>query len=181
LARILGKEEQMSQEDTLRDLVDPLLAAQDLELVDLEVKAKLVRVTVDREGGVDLDTISDVTQLVSSLLDAHDPLPSSYALEVSSPGLERPLRTPEHFRRFAGAKVSVKTRSGVEGDRRVEGILTDVDDDGFNVRLGDANGETASRHLLYSEVEKARTVFEWGPPPKPGKVGSRPAKKKAKT
>jgi ribosome maturation factor RimP len=162
----------MSQEQRLRDLVEPLLAAQDLELVDFEVRPKLVRVTVDRAGGIDLDTISDVTQLVSSLLDAHDPLPSSYALEVSSPGLERPLRTPDHFRRFAGAKVSVKTRPEVEGERRVEGILSDVDDQGFQV-----NG----RYLSYADVEKARTVFEWGPPPKPGKVGSRPAKKKAKT
>jgi ribosome maturation factor RimP len=162
----------MSQEDTLRDLVEPLLAAQDLELVDLELRPKLVRVTVDRNGGVDLDTISDVTQLVSSLLDAHDPLPSSYALEVSSPGLERPLRTPDHFRRFAGAKVSVKTRPGVEGDRRVEGILADVDDTGFTIN---------ERRLSFADVEKARTTFEWGPPPKPGKVGSRPAKKKAKT
>jgi ribosome maturation factor RimP len=91
---------------------------------------------------------------------------------VSSPGLERPLRTPDHFRRFAGSKVSVKTRPGVEGDRRVEGILTDVDDHGFSVN---------ERRLSYDDVEKARTVFEWGPPPKPGKVGSRPAKKKAKT
>ena len=162
----------MSQEERLRGLIEPLLAAQGLELVDLEVKPKLVRVTVDREGGVDLDTISDVTQLISSLLDAQDPLPSSYALEVSSPGLERPLRTPAHFRRFAGSKVSVKTRPDVEGERRVEGILADVDDDGFTVN---------DRRLSYSDVEKARTVFEWGPPPKPGKVGSRPAKKKAKT
>jgi ribosome maturation factor RimP len=162
----------MSQEQRLRDLVEPLLAPQGLELVDLEVKPKLVRITVDREGGIDLDTISDVTQLVSSLLDAQDPLPSSYALEVSSPGLERPLRTPDHFRRFQGSKVSVKTRPDVEGERRIEGILTDVDDEGFTV-----NG----RHVSFSDVEKARTVFEWGPPPKPGKVGSRPAKKKAKT
>jgi ribosome maturation factor RimP len=162
----------MSQEQRLRDLVEPLLSAQDVELVDLELKPKLVRVTVDREGGVDLDTISDVTQLVSSLLDAHDPLPSSYALEVSSPGLERPLRTPDHYRRFQGSTISVKTRPEVEGERRIEGILTDVDDEGFTV-----NG----RHLSFADVEKARTVFEWGPPPKPGKVGSRPAKKKAKT
>ena len=171
----------MSQEERLRGLVEPLLADHDLELVDLEIKPKLVRVTVDREGGVDLDTISDVTQLISSLLDAQDPLPSSYALEVSSPGLERPLRTPAHYRRFAGTKVSVKTRPEVEGERRVEGILGDVDDEGFSVRVEDARGDTAARRLSYSDVEKARTVFEWGPPPKPGKVGSRPAKKKAKT
>jgi ribosome maturation factor RimP len=162
----------MSQEQQLRDLIEPLLTAEGVELVDLEVQARLVRVTVDRVGGVDLDTIADLTQLVSSLLDAHDPLPSSYALEVSSPGLERPLRTPDHFRRFAGAKVSVKTRPEVEGERRVEGVLADVDDDGFTV---------AGRRLSYGQVEKARTVFEWGPPPNPGKVGARPSKKKAKT
>ena len=170
----------MSQEQRLRDLVEPLLTAQDIELVDLELKPKLVRVTVDRDGGIDLDTISEVTQLVSSLLDAHDPLPSAYALEVSSPGLERPLRTPDHFRRFQGSTVSVKTRPEVEGERRVEGVLADVDDTGFAVRVGDAKGETV-RRLSFDDVEKARTVFEWGPPPKPGKVGSRPAKKKAKT
>lgn len=172
----------MTQEATLRALVEPLLASQDLELVDLEIRPKLVRITVDRDGGVDLDTISDVTQLISSLLDANDPLPSSYALEVSSPGLERPLRTPDHFRRFAGSKVSVKTKPGVEGERRVEGILSDVDDNGFTVTVaGGDKSAAATRHLAYDDVEKARTVFEWGPPPKPGKVGSRPAKKKAKT
>ncbi|MEY2477133.1 MAG: ribosome maturation factor RimP [Actinomycetota bacterium] len=171
----------MSQEQRLRDLVEPLLAPQGLELVDLEINAKLVRVTVDRPGGIDLDTISDVTQLVSSLLDANDPFPGSYALEVSSPGLERPLRTPEHFRRFQGSTVSVKTRPDVEGERRVEGVLADVDDSGFTVRVGDAKGEAVSRRLSFADVEKARTVFEWGPPTKPGKVGSRPAKKKAKT
>jgi ribosome maturation factor RimP len=82
------------------------------------------------------------------------------------------LRTPDHFRRFAGAKVSVKTRPDVEGDRRLEGVLSDVDDNGFTV---------AGRRLSYGDVEKARTVFEWGPPPNPGKVGARPSKKKAKT
>jgi len=161
----------MSQEQRLRDLVEPLLSAQDVELVDLEIKPKLVRVTVDREGGVDLDTISDVTQLVSSLLDAHDPLPSSYALEVSSPGLERPLRTPDHYRRFQGSKISVKTRPEVEGERRIEGILTDVDDEGFKV-----NG----RLLSFADVEKARTVFEWGPTPKPGQPKNGPARNQRK-
>jgi ribosome maturation factor RimP len=164
----------MSEADRLHALVEPLVAAEGLELFDLEVLPKLVRVTVDRpESGIDLDTISNLTSAISSLLDTHDPVPgSSYALEVSSPGLERPLRTPEHFRRFVGTTVSVKTRPEVEGDRRLQGTLSDVDETGFTI-----NG----RRLTYGDVEKARTVFEWGPPPKPGKVGARPAKKKAKT
>jgi ribosome maturation factor RimP len=162
----------MSEAEQLFALVEPVVAGAGLELFDVEVLPRLVRVTVDRrEGGVDLDTISELTTAISSLLDRTDPLPGSYSLEVSSPGLERPLRRPEHFRRFAGSKVSIKTRPDVEGERRFEGILADVDDQGFTV-----NG----RHLNYGDVEKARTVFEWGPPPKPGKVGARPAKNKAK-
>jgi len=73
---------------------------------------------------------------------------------VSSPGLERPLRTPAHFQRFIGADVAVKTKAEVEGDRRVEGTLESADDEGF---------VAAGRRLSYSDVEKARTVFVWEP------------------
>jgi ribosome maturation factor RimP len=171
----------MSQAEELHALIEPLVVAEGLELFDVEVLPRVVRVAVDRpEGGVDLDSISDLTTAISSLLDAHDPLPGSYALEVSSPGLERPLRTPAHFRRFAGTTVSVKTKPEVEGERRVEGTLSDVDDSGFTILVGGEKGDGVNgRRFSYDEVEKARTVFEWGPPPKPGKVGGRPAKKKA--
>jgi ribosome maturation factor RimP len=173
----------MSEADRLHALIEPLVTAEGLELFDVEVLPRLVRVTVDRQGsGVDLDTISELTSAISSFLDTHDPLPgSSYALEVSSPGLERPLRTPAHFRRFAGSVVSVKTRPEVDGERRIQGTITDVDDTGFTILVGDEQGGIERRRLEYRDVEKARTVFEWGPPPKPGKVGARPAKKKAKT
>jgi ribosome maturation factor RimP len=173
----------MSEADRLHALIEPLVVAEGLELFDLEVLPRLVRVTIDRaDGGVDLDSISDLTSAISSLLDTHDPLPgSSYALEVSSPGLERPLRRPEHFRRFVDSTVSVKTKPEVVGDRRIEGTLTDVDDNGFTILVEDEKGGVVPRRLAYGDVEKARTVFQWGPPPKPGKVGARPAKKKAKT
>ena len=168
----------MSQAEELHALVEPVVTAEGLELFDVEVLPRLVRVTVDRsEGGVDLDSISDLTAALSSVLDSYDPLPGAYALEVSSPGLERPLRTPAHFRRFAGTTVSVKTKPDVEGERRVEGQLSDVDDTGFSILVKGESGGTVGRRLLYDDVEKARTVFEWGPAPKPGKVGSRPAKK----
>ena len=77
-----------------------------------------------------------------------------YTLEVSSPGVERPLRTPEHFRRFVGTSVAVKTRPDVEGDRRLEGTLEAADDEGVVV---------AGRRLAYDDIEKARTVFVWEP------------------
>jgi len=91
---------------------------------------------------------------VSDALDRADPVPGHYTLEVSSPGLERPLRTPIHFQRFVGSTVAVKTRPEVEGDRRVEGTLEAADDEGFVV---------AGRRLAYDDVEKARTVFVWEP------------------
>jgi ribosome maturation factor RimP len=78
---------------------------------------------------------------------------------VSTPGLERPLRTAAHFRGALGAEVKVKTRPGVEGDRRVDGTVTEVDDDG--VTITDAAG--TARTLRYDDIERARTVFVWGP------------------
>ena len=165
----------MATSEQVRELVEPIVTSEGLELVDLELAPRLLRVTIDRPGGIDLDAISEITQRVSAALDLADPLPGgAYALEVSSPGLERPLRTPEHFQRFVGKTVNVKTRAGVPGERRVVGELVDADERGFTVSPVDAD----PRRFVYNEVEKARTVFEWGPPPKPGKVGGRPKRNK---
>lgn len=140
-------------------LVAPLLAEQGLELFDVEFKAGTLRVSVDRPGGIDLDAIASATEQVSTLLDREDPVPDqTYTLEVSSPGVERPLRTPTHFRRYVGATVAVKTTPDVEGERRIQGRLESADDEGITV-----DGRT----LAYGEIERARTVFEWGPAPKP--------------
>src|SRR5579884_358504 len=154
----------MDSAEQVRELVEPVVAASGLEVVDVEVRKGLVRLSVDRPGGVDLDAISAVTPDVSAVLDAHDPVPGHYELEVSSPGLERPLRTPEHFRRFVGSTVSIRTQPGVEGERRLQGTLVSADDEAVVVSpvTGDA------RRVAYTEIERARTVFEWGPPPRPG-------------
>ena len=143
----------------VRELVEPLLAADGLELVDVQFARGALQVFVDRPGGIDLDTISAASTVVSRLLDEHDPVPGGYTLEVSSPGLERALRRPDHFRRFVGTPVAVKTCPDVEGDRRVTGTLEAADDEGIVV---------GGRRLRYQEIERARTVFEWGPAPKPG-------------
>jgi len=152
--------------ERLHDIVAPICVDLDVELVDVDYGGGVVRVTVDRPDGVDMDTIARVTRAVSRALDEHDPISGRYTLEVSSPGLERPLRTPAHFRRAVGSTVRVKTRPGVEGDRRIDGVLTAADDDGVTVTLAaPASGE---RRVRYDEIERARTVFEWGPAPKPG-------------
>jgi ribosome maturation factor RimP len=151
-------------------IVEPVVAAAGLELFDLEVKPRLVRVTVDRPEGVDLDTIAEVTNRISAALDEHDAVPGGpYALEVSSPGVERPLRRPDEYERYVGSTISVKTHPHVEGERRIQATLDRADDDGI---------EIAGRRLAYADIERARTVLEWGPAPKPGK-GSRPKKREA--
>ena len=152
----------------VRGLVEPFLLPDQLELVDIEHVGGVLRVTVDRPGGVDLDSISQLTRDISRALDHDDVIPGGrYTLEVSSPGLERPLRTPAQFERAVGDRITVKTVPGTEGGRRLNGTLTEADDHGITVD---------SRHLRYDEIERARTVFEWGPGPKPG--GSQTPKRK---
>lgn len=151
----------MSVPDRVRDLVLPILADRRLDLYDVEHAGGVLRVVVDREGGLDLDALSDATRAVSRALDEAEPLPGRYTLEVTSPGLERTLRTPTHFEGAVGEKVKIKTAPGVESERRIEGVLAAADGDGISVRTGE--GEAEVRRLTYDEVVRARTVFEWGP------------------
>ena len=157
--------------DRVREAIEPSLAARGLELFDVEHAGGLLRILIDRPGGVDLEAVAQATRAISAILDEVDPIPGRYTLEVSTPGLERPLRTPTHFERAVGSKVSLKTHAGEE--RRVTGTLTGADADGITLttEAGD------DRRLAYDDIEKARTVFEWGPAPKPGKTQKRAASK----
>lgn len=153
--------------DRVRDVIEPDLTAAGLEVVDVEHAGAILRITVDCPGGIDLDTVSEAARRVSDLLDRHDVVPGRYTLEVSSPGIERSLQTPEHFARFVGTPVTVRTRPGVEGERRVDGVLESADGDGIVV---------AGRRLPYADIERARTRFEWPDPQsnsKPQRAGSR--------
>jgi len=162
--------------DELFDSVAPVIGALGLELVDLELRSGVVRVTIDREGGVDLDSIADATRELSGYFDRHDPVPAGrYTLEVSSPGLERSLRTPQHFKRAVGEEVSVRTLPTSALERRLKGIIESADEDGV-VLNGEGLPEGGSR-IAYAEIERARTVFEWGPAPKPNAA---PKQKNAK-
>ena len=146
-------------------VLQPAVLAANLELVDVELKAGVLQVTVDREGGVDLEALTDANRAVSTLLDELDPIPDRYSLEVSSPGIERPLRTPAHFAKAGGATVSVKTRPQVPGERRMQGTLVSSDDDGFTL---DVAGSDEPVRLAYSDIDRARTVFVWGGQDTPG-------------
>ena len=147
--------------DALCGELSPVVGALGLELVDVEVAASTVRVTVDRDGGIDLDALASANRAVSSALDRLDPLPGRYTLEVSSPGLERRLRTPRHFVRALGETVTLRLVAGAGPSRRLRGRLAGADDDGVVVEGPEVPGGTAS--LAYEQIERARTEFEWGP------------------
>lgn len=151
----------MTVADRVRDLVLPILADRHVDLYDVEHAGGVLRVVVEREGGLDLDALSDVTRAVSRALDEADPLTGRYTLEVTSPGLERTLRTPEHFAGAVGETVKIKTAPSVDSERRIEGVLAAADSLGISVRVGE--GDADVRRLTYDEVVRARTVFNWGP------------------
>jgi ribosome maturation factor RimP len=146
--------------ERLVDALSPVLESSGLELVDVVVGGAHVQVTVDRPGGVDLDALAAANREVSRELDQLDLFPSAYTLEVSSPGLERRLRTPAHFARAIGETVSVRTFPGAASERRIHGVLTAADDEGCNLEGPEV--PDGSMRLSYPQIERARTVFEWG-------------------
>jgi ribosome maturation factor RimP len=182
LFAVLDEEEVvMGPAENVRELVEPLVTAAGLECWEVELAPGIVRVLVDRPGGIDLDALGHLTQVISAALDDHDVVPGGrYQLEVSSPGVERTLRTPAQYRRFIGTLLSIKTSVAVDGERRFRGVLLAADDDGVTLELG-----AVSRRLAYDDIQKAHTVLVWGPTPKPGQPrrqaasGSAPMKETA--
>jgi ribosome maturation factor RimP len=148
----------------LERALSPVLAARGLDLVDVEVSGASLTVYVDREGGVGLDELGDATRDVSAVLDDVDPMPGRYTLSVSSPGLERRLRTPAHFARAVGQTVTARVDAGTPEVQRVTGTLEEADAEGFTLVGQDVPGGTM--HVSYDRTERARTVFEWGPEPR---------------
>ena len=170
----------MAQTATLRALAEPLLGEVGLELWDVEVSRTAVRFLVDRAEGVDLESLSDASRVLSGLLDAHEELapPAGYSLEISSPGLERTLRSAEHYRRFVGSEVSVKTSRSVAGGRRHRGSLVAVDETGIVLVPDEAPGQPLP--IRFDEIERARTVFVWEPgAAKPGARRAAPSAAKS--
>lgn len=159
----------MSVVDRVTELVLPVLEPLGLHLYDVELNGATLRVTVDADGGVNLDKLAEATRAIGHEFDEVDPMPGKYTLEVSSPGLERRLRHAEHFAGAIGEKVNVKLGPQVEGDRRVQGELTEATDQ--HITVVDENG--TSHELALADITKAVTVFDWGPAPKPGQPGSK--------
>lgn len=149
-------------------LADPV-ATVGGELVDVEWTGGTLRLVIDAEGGITTERLAEVNRLVSPMLDQHDPVPGRYLLEVSSPGLERPLRRPAHFHRAVGEQVIVKLESWSE-IRRLRGELLSADDEGISVAAVEIDGvelpAVEIHQLTHDVIAKARTHFDWGPTPK---------------
>ena len=150
--------------DEIRDLVLPLVGALGCRLYDLEVsgsgRARTLRVLIDRDGGVDLEAITAATQAISAALDTSSAISGPFLLEVSSPGLERPLRRAEHFAGAIGETVTISSHTD-SGPERRRGTLVDAGELTCVVEIDGARVEIA-----YDSITKARTVFEWGPEPR---------------
>lgn len=123
----------------VRQVVEPILESQGFELVDLEYQRErqgwVLRIYLDREGGVSLEDCAGLSHEVGTILEVKDLIPSSYILEVSSPGLTRPLKKPEDFNKFRNQMVKIKLYEPLEGRRNFKGTLLGLEGDRVRVEV----------------------------------------------
>jgi ribosome maturation factor RimP len=161
--------------ERLLRLVEPIVTEAGAELFDVERTGGRLVVTIDRAGGgLDIDTITAVTRALSRALDEDEPIEGHYVLEVTSPGIERPLRNARQYRWAVGKQITVRVASPESteaSERRCTGTLLAADDDGIDLELDEPAGEVI--HVAYASIQRGRTVVDWdaamksGPKPKP--------------
>jgi len=142
----------------VEQLVQPFLEDNGFELVDIEYVKEgsnwFLRVFVDKEGGIDIDDCGRISEYLSEQLDANDPIPTAYFLEVSSPGAERPLKKPEDVTKAVGKDVFVTTYEPIDGQKEFEGKLLSFENEELVVQSG--KKQTA---IPYSKVASARLAI----------------------
>lgn len=125
-------------DELVYELVQPLTQRRGWELVDIEFVKEggnwHLRIYIDKDGGVDLTDCEELSQEISEVLDKKDPIAHPYFLEVSSPGIERPLKTEHDFQRFHGRRVVVHTYQQIEGQKQINGELGIVDEKNLELR-----------------------------------------------
>lgn len=153
------------QEGTLervRSVAERVSRGRGFELVDLELKraggGQLVRLFVDKPGGIGLDDLQSVSEEVSAILDAEDPIEGAYTLEVSSPGLDRPLRNDADYRRFVGRLARLSSYEPVDGRRHWTGRIVSCEGGVVTLELG--QGQAAARVPL-AKVSHGRLEVEF--------------------
>ena len=147
-------------EERARTLAKPVAQALWCELVDAVLTAeggrRILRLYIDRPGGVTIDDCVDVSREFSTILDVEDFIPGSYSLEVSSPGLDRPLKREKDFEMFAGKKVKIRTKKAVGGRRNFKGTIKGTEEG--SVIVADSGGESWTIGL--DNIDKANLVIE---------------------
>ncbi len=146
--------------EKLLALIEPVCESAGYELVDIQYTSapggRLVRVFIDKDGGVSFADCERVSRELSALLDVEDPVPNKYNLEVSSPGLDRPLRKPSHFKKCIGETVKVKLAEPKDGRRNFQGALLSAENNTVSV---DVDGDKFE--LPLSLIESAKRVPDW--------------------
>ena len=161
-------------EHEIQTLIEPLVADFGAEVFDVSWGGGRLKVAVDAPGGIDTTTLSKVSRTISQELDLRDPIESRYTLEVSSPGLERRLRRPEHFAKSIGSTVTLKLK---DGKTRLSGEIVEATDTEVTLRLADGDlagaevgladedlagaGDPSAKTISYSDIARAQTVFQW--------------------
>jgi len=146
--------------DGIHKMLEPGVQALGFELVDVEYAAvngrNVLRVYIDNPAGITVDDCARVSRQVSAVLDVEDPIPEGYTLEVSSPGLDRPLVKRADFVRFAGQEVKVRMRDAVSARRNFKGTLVGVEGDAIVVTV-----DQERFSLPIARIERARLVPQW--------------------
>lgn len=155
----------------MAELVERELGFLGLELIDVEIRREfgslIVRSYIDRAGGVDLDACRLASESISLILDNEDVIEGPYNLEVSSPGIERPLVKPEHYERYIGSRVQVKTATAIDGRKNFTGTLKEAGREEFSIEV-----QGRDYRIPYEAVARTRLRVEEIGLPKPER-GSR--------
>ena len=140
------------------ELIDTTIQALGLDLWGVELlqqgKYSLLRIYIEREEGVTIEDCEKVSRQVSALLDVEDPIAGEYTLEVSSPGMDRPLFSVEHYSQYVGSEVDLKLRRPLDGRRKFKGQIIKVSGDIVGLLV-----EGSEYDLEFSDIEKASIVF----------------------
>jgi len=149
--------------EKIMQLIEPVIESEGMEIIDLEcLKMKyrwLVRIYIDKERGVTINDCSEISKQVGDVLDVYDVLPGAYTLEVSSPGLNRPLTRDKDFIKYRGSTVRIKTGEKLDGVKNFHGILNDyLDENGMKTLIVDVSGKVY--HIPRDMVVKAHLVYE---------------------
>lgn len=144
---------------TTEKLVEPILVKRDLELVDVEYVKEgpnwFLRVYIDKEGGVDITECGEVSEELSEVLDKEDPIKGAYFLEVSSPGVERPLKTKKDFQENINKNVHISLYAPIDGEKEFEGILKDFVNDIATIEYRFKH-TTKQIDISFNQIAKAR-------------------------